>query len=141
MRCKSISGSVFLANRQQNLILYLGNSIVRFQNGYIKVAIELRVVQFWSEIILLQQALFYPWSQKYFTSFQIELALQARLVLKSDQIAFAFHRRLPVSRACRQFRVFLRFQPIEFSPALPASYTFSRAFSSHVYHFGFLLGG
>ena len=33
------------------MFLYLGYEIVRFKNGSNKVVIELRVVQFWSEII------------------------------------------------------------------------------------------
>ena len=33
--------------------MYLGYLIVRFQNGPNKVVIELQVVQFWSEIILV----------------------------------------------------------------------------------------
>ena len=58
MRCKGVSGSAFLQNGYNKIlvlikILYLGNEIVWFQNGCNKVVIELRVVQFWSEIILV----------------------------------------------------------------------------------------
>jgi len=55
MRHKGVSGSAFFFNKpatgkkHQNSKNY-GDKIVRFQNGSNKVALELRVGQFWSEI-------------------------------------------------------------------------------------------
>ena len=50
--CQSISGSAI--NKPVRLgKIHQDDKIVRFQNGFNKVVIELRVAQFWSEIILV----------------------------------------------------------------------------------------
>jgi len=57
MRRKRVSGSAFFNKPATGTIHQIsknqGDKIVRFQNGSNKVAIKLRVVQFWSEIILV----------------------------------------------------------------------------------------
>jgi len=54
MRRKGVSGSAFFNKPATRTIRQKSKkNIVRFQNGSNEVAIELRVVQFWSEIILV----------------------------------------------------------------------------------------
>ena len=49
--CQSVSGS---ANKPAQLgTIHQDHKIVRFQNGFNKVVIELSGAQFWSEIILV----------------------------------------------------------------------------------------
>ena len=62
----------------KTLLLLVSPKTVRFQNGYNKVAIELRVVQFWSEIILVISN-----RARATRSFDFEIT---RMI--SDQIAF-----------------------------------------------------
>ena len=58
MRHTDVCGPLFLTNPRlkqytKTLKLIQGDKIVRFQNGSKKVAIVLRVLHFWTEIILV----------------------------------------------------------------------------------------
>ena len=61
------------------------NLIVRFQNGFNKVVIELRVVQFWSEIILVISN-----RTRAARSFDLEIArmISDQIALYSVQLSF-----------------------------------------------------
>jgi len=53
MKGKNLCVENFATTIAKNLLLLFSPKVVRFQNGSNKVAIELCVVQFWSEIILV----------------------------------------------------------------------------------------